>query len=184
MVAGGGYLLNNLQCKIKNGFDVNKDALRTAKAAGIECFKDLKDIQESSIDVVISNSCLEHVPNPLMSLKELSTKIKPGGRIVISIPHETIDYAFSGSPDWNYHLYTWSPSAIGNLLIEAGFENVKSDKRKGVQIPKSELFESIFGYKIVSVFSKIYRILRLIISEFGMKTLSIDGNILATGIKK
>ena len=178
---GGGYLLNNINCDKKLGFDINQSALNNAKTFGIECYQDLELIRDKSLDVIISNSCLEHVPNPLISILTLKDKLKKGGVIILSLPHETIDYLYK-KDDWNYHLYTWSPMAIGNLLNEAGFKKIKVESLKGVQAPLANLFKNKYWDFFIDLMSKPYRILRLIASELGIKGLAIDGNSLAVGV--
>jgi SAM-dependent methyltransferase len=131
---------------------------------------------EGKLDVIISNSCLEHIPSPLDSLLALREKLKNGGIIIFSVPHETIDFNYKLN-DWNYHLYTWSPMAIGNLFNEAGFEVIKVKTYKNVQLPAIGFFENFFPSSLINFLSKIYRILRIILSETGLKQLAIDGDV-------
>jgi 2-polyprenyl-3-methyl-5-hydroxy-6-metoxy-1,4-benzoquinol methylase len=39
-------------------------------------------------DVAITNHALEHIPFPIEALRQLKTKIKPGGALVICLPME------------------------------------------------------------------------------------------------
>ena len=58
---GGGFLLNNLGCKKKIGIEVNDFARNYCiNKFGIDCFMSLDEIENNSIDVIISNHCLEH----------------------------------------------------------------------------------------------------------------------------
>jgi 2-polyprenyl-3-methyl-5-hydroxy-6-metoxy-1,4-benzoquinol methylase len=75
---GGGFLLKNLHCKKKIGIEVNDSALEIAKKNGIEVHKNCEDIQDNSIDVIISNNALEHTLHPLDELKTLWKKLKEG----------------------------------------------------------------------------------------------------------
>jgi len=43
-------------------------------------------LRDSSINVIISGQVLEHVPDPLTFLKECNRVLKPGGRLVFSLP--------------------------------------------------------------------------------------------------
>ena len=69
---GSGVLLSVINCKYKIGVDINENALNQAKLLGInEVHKNLSNLKENSIDLIISNSALEHVPNPHQVLSEL-----------------------------------------------------------------------------------------------------------------
>jgi SAM-dependent methyltransferase len=65
---------------------------------------------------------LEHVPDPLTSLKQINDLLAPGGKLILCVPYECgRDYARFKSDDIHRHLYSWNPRSIGNLLSEAGF---------------------------------------------------------------
>lgn len=44
-------------------------------------------IQSCSYDTATCFAVLEHVPDPLVSFKELARIIKPGGKLIITVPH-------------------------------------------------------------------------------------------------
>jgi SAM-dependent methyltransferase len=123
---GGGYLLDNFINKKKIGFEINKSAWDEIKKKGIPVYDNFEDISNDSIDTIISNHAMEHVPLPLNTLKELYKKIKVGGKIVIVIPCEQpTEPGFYYKPnDMNQHLHTWCPMTFGNLVKLAGFEVV------------------------------------------------------------
>src|SRR5687768_999919 len=56
---GGGFLLKNISCRHKVGIEINEVARKNCSALGIECYDSLDHIKDESIDVVISNHCLE-----------------------------------------------------------------------------------------------------------------------------
>ncbi len=103
--------------------DAVLDFGQAAERNGITCFDTLDGIESASVDVAISHHSLEHVPSPLLSLREIQSKLKPGGRLLIVVPiddwraQKTYD-----STDINHHLYTWTPNLLGHLLYEAGFD--------------------------------------------------------------
>tara|TARA_B110000879_G_C11041900_1_gene459175 strand:- start:378 stop:1052 length:675 start_codon:yes stop_codon:yes gene_type:complete len=178
---GGGYLLNSLDCSYKIGYDVNKHAFEHLKELGINSCYNLSEIKENSIDVIISNSCLEHVPNPLESLKELKTKLKINGQIVFSVPHETIGYGYKPR-DINYHLYTWSPMALGNLFNEAGFKNIKVVAYREIALPMENKLRGFIPMFILNILRKPYRIFRLILDELNIKRVGVDGNVFVSAL--
>ncbi len=118
---GGGFLLKGLQCQRRLGVEVNPAAATTAKENGIDVYSCADDVEDASIDVIISNNALEHTLMPLQELQSLYKKLKPGGRIVFVVPCESISFAYKPD-DVNRHLFSWSPMCLGNLFDEAGFE--------------------------------------------------------------
>ncbi len=48
----------------------------------------LLPIATDSIDVVIASEVMEHIPNYLLALEELTRVLKPGGRLCISVPRQ------------------------------------------------------------------------------------------------
>lgn len=178
---GGGFLLSSINCSRRVGFDINPTALATAKKLGVETFDSLEFIEDNSFDVVISNSALEHTPTPYEDLVKLRSKLKENGKVVIRVPHETLGWSYKPN-DWNYHLYTWSPMAIGNLLNESGFDvhNVVVEKSK-----QPPLFNFIKRSRfLLKISGKIYRIFRIIIEELGINTIGIDGNSVVIASKR
>ena len=169
---GGGFLLGQINCGERIGFDINSVALETAKLNGLIAVNDLDDVDNNSVDIVMSNSAIEHTPTPFEDICKLRTKLKIGGKAVFRVPHETIGYKYKPN-DWNYHLFTWSPMAIGNLFNEAGFDVISVDNEKGMQPPFYKIFRKVpFLHNLAS---SVYRILRLILEELGIKSAACDG---------
>lgn len=100
---GGGYLLEKVNCKKKIGVEINKVAIKQAQEK-FTVYSNLNKVQNNSIDVIISNHVLEHLENPLKTLKELRKKLRKGGIIVFVFPQESdIEYH---KHDPNQHLFT------------------------------------------------------------------------------
>ena len=127
---GGGYLLDNFNNKTKIGFEINKTAWDDIKSKGIAVFDNFDEIDDNSIDCIISNHAMEHVPLPLNTLKNLYKKLKPNGKIVIVIPCEQPSETgfYYKKNDINQHLHTWCPMTFGNLATLAGFEVISCEK--------------------------------------------------------
>lgn len=121
---GGGYLLANFNNNIKYGFEINKAAWDECQKNNITVFDNFDKIENESIDTIISNHALEHVPLPLVSLQNLYKKLKKNGKLIIVIPCEQIgETGFHYKPnDINQHLHTWCPMTFGNLVTLAGFK--------------------------------------------------------------
>jgi len=126
---GGGYLLDNFENEQKFGFEINESAIDECKRKNIKVYNNFSDIENDSIDSIISNHAMEHVPLPLETLKNLYTKLKPGGKIIIVIPCEqpSEEIFYYRPNDINQHLHTWCPMTFGNLVTLAGFKVIECD---------------------------------------------------------
>jgi SAM-dependent methyltransferase len=124
---GGGFLLKNLPGRRRLGIEINPEAAAVAAANGVEVFPKISDIPDESVDVIVSNHCLEHVPNPMSALQELRTKLRKGGRAMFVVPCETIRDRYDPQ-HIDHHLYTWNPRCLGHLFHDAGFDVVSSTR--------------------------------------------------------
>jgi SAM-dependent methyltransferase len=152
---GGGFLLKNLKCSRKLGVEVNPIAAESAKKNGVEVFSRVADVPDESVDVVISNSALEHTLQPLEELKNLYRKLVPGGKIIFVVPCESISYRYEPN-DINHHLYSWSPMCIGNLFSEAGFSVLESKPYIHKWPPKYRLIARLGGRMLFDLACRIY----------------------------
>jgi len=152
---GGGYILKNIICARKMGVEINDTARACAeKVNGINAVKFIDDLEDSIADVIISNHCLEHCVSPYSEIKKLLGKLKPGGRIVLYVPHESISNKWvSGGID--QHLYTWNPMTLGNLFESAGYEVETAEPFYHIWPPFYRLVAK-FGYVIFNLASYIY----------------------------
>jgi SAM-dependent methyltransferase len=121
---GGGYLLQALSCRTKTGVDINPAARAEAQALGIEVFSDPAELGDRKFDVIISSHCLEHVASPYEALARLRKLLDKNGKIVLLLPVDDWRNEPWPGPDINFHLYTWTPKLLGNLLVAAGFEPI------------------------------------------------------------
>ncbi|MBM4302078.1 MAG: class I SAM-dependent methyltransferase [Deltaproteobacteria bacterium] len=110
-----GLFLRNLPAKRRIGVEVNADALDRCQeicsqtGCSIELYPTLEEVEEASVDVIISNHCLEHVPNPYGALLGMLKVLKPGGRLVFMLPFD--DWRDREHREWRAgdhanHLYT------------------------------------------------------------------------------
>ena len=158
---GGGFLLNNLDCKDKIGIEINPIAREYCKSNfGIDCFENLDHIQDKSVDVIISNHALEHCENPLSIINNLYTKLKKQGKIIIVVPLDSFLYKFK-KDDVNKHLFSFSPMNLGNLLTSAGFKQIKTGNIYHKWPPFWKIIKTIFGWNVFHLTSRVYGTLNL-----------------------
>ncbi len=151
---GGAYLLQEIECKKKYGVEINETARKEARNKGIICKANVDDIPADSIDVIISNHCLEHVTNPYDVLVSLKRVLKKSGKIIFVVPNEN---SFKvREDDVNMHLYTWNPQHFRNLFTVAGYEVVEADSIKHKWPPYYWIVQKLIGWKLFHVICKIW----------------------------
>ena len=113
------------------GVEISERAAAQARAKGHQVFTgtlEQASYHESSFHAVVMWDVLEHLHNPLGTLKEISRILKPGGSLLgkaLSI------YSFQGrvfrdkwwpGMDVPRHLYFYSPRLLADMLDAAGLE--------------------------------------------------------------
>jgi SAM-dependent methyltransferase len=76
-------------------------------------------IESTSVDFVLSTETLEHVIEPASFLAEAHRCLKPGGRLLLTVPFAA-RWHFIPNDYWRF-----TPSGIEHLLSKAGFEEIK-----------------------------------------------------------
>jgi len=119
---GGGSILANLDVRQRVGVEPNMVPRELALSRGVEVVSALHQVEDESVDVVISNHALEHCREPFQELSGMRRVLRPGGRMVLILPLEDWRRSrrYRGN-DRNRHLYAWNPLLIGNLVDDAGF---------------------------------------------------------------
>lgn len=79
--------------------------------------------KSESLDMVVCEAVLEHIPESGLVIKEISRVVKPGGYVYVSVPFL---YPFHASPD-DYH--RWSQSGLKRSF--PAFEGIESGMRAG-----------------------------------------------------
>lgn len=152
---GGGYLLSNFQDIERFGVEVNKAAIKEAESNGLKIFNSSKDLPDDFFDLIISNNALEHCDNPFLELKELHRSMKKGSKICIVVPCDNIKNKFLNN-DLHKHLYSWSPSNLGNILSVSGFKIIESKPFPSRWIPKRYFLKRFMTWNMFHFFCKIW----------------------------
>jgi SAM-dependent methyltransferase len=79
------------------------------------------DLEDTSIDALVSEVMLEHVPHPLQAIREAARVLKPGGKFVLVVPWM---YPFHAAPD---DYYRFSKTALRSIVSE-DFEIMTLDR--------------------------------------------------------
>lgn len=108
--------------KIPNavGFDISNFALRMAQDRGIKVTTKL-GVCHNAYDFVFSRHVLEHLENPLETLKMMRECLVNDGKLILILPMERQQFV-KIERSQNQHLYGWNFQTINNLLFRAGFQ--------------------------------------------------------------
>jgi SAM-dependent methyltransferase len=118
-------------------------------------------VEDSSFDVVLCTEVLEHVPEPILALKELVRIVRPGGRLLLTAPlgsglHQLPFYFYGGfSPEWykkflgDFGCESISISSNGGyfklLAQECARFKWTMDQHRTFHGEDAELLERLFG---------------------------------------
>lgn len=78
-------------------------------------------IDDLSVDTVIARHILEHMIDPVETLRHWNRIIKLGGRLIIAVPDHDIRNTIPLNPE---HVHGYTPDSLVNLLSVCGFKQV------------------------------------------------------------
>jgi 2-polyprenyl-3-methyl-5-hydroxy-6-metoxy-1,4-benzoquinol methylase len=125
-------LLKNLGWDV-SGIDVNVQVTEDVKKAKIPIFSGQLDemrFEDKSFHLITMWNVVEHLPNPLQSVRDVYRLLADDGTFIVEIPNcnslaRTIFRSNWCAWELPRHLYHFSPKTITRLLKKAGFSNVK-----------------------------------------------------------
>ena len=86
--------------------------------------------KETKFNLIVLNQVIEHIPEPDILLKKLTTKLTKNGLIIISFPNVNSFWRFLFKEKWinwhvPYHLHHFKEKNFGRLLSKCGFQIIK-----------------------------------------------------------
>ncbi len=82
----------------------------------------MPSVESARYDTVICSEVLEHLPRPADALREIHRVLKPGGRIILSVPY------LSRLHEEPHDYYRYTRHGLGHLLHAAGFTVLHLDR--------------------------------------------------------
>jgi len=102
---------------------------RIVNTLKIQVFGDILDISGNNFDIMTMFHVIEHLPDPIATLKILKKHLIPGGSIIIETPNANdalLSFynckAFSDFTYWGCHLYLYTTETLRTVLKRAGFK--------------------------------------------------------------
>lgn len=74
---------------------------------------------DDSVDVVVARHILEHMMDPIAAVRNWVKIIKPGGRLVISVPNEHLIQCIPMNPE---HVHAWTPESMRTFMDTLGLK--------------------------------------------------------------
>ena len=130
---GAGGILDLLSPVVRetSAVEPQEMARRALIDMGYTVHKTIGDSKDNHYEIVTLFHVLEHLLEPIDSLKQILGKMKAGGKVIIEIPHANdflISFldneAFKSFTFWSEHLILHTRESITLFLQEAGFTNI------------------------------------------------------------
>lgn len=142
-----GYYLKNNKKAIVFGIDISERAVRKASrvldgAYRLDVETDDLPFAKKSFDIIVCADVLEHLCDPLATLKKLKAYLKNGGYCLISLPNVAnirirwnllwgnFDYQKEGIMD-DSHFHFFTRKTAWHLLRRAGLEIIETNYSPG-----------------------------------------------------
>jgi SAM-dependent methyltransferase len=86
----------------------------------------MPQVPEGRYDAVVSHQVLEHLPRPWAALSEFHRVLRPGGRLIVSVPH------LSRRHELPHDYFRFTQEGLASMLRDAGFDDVSVRPAGGI----------------------------------------------------
>ncbi|WP_081602030.1 MULTISPECIES: class I SAM-dependent methyltransferase [unclassified Thioalkalivibrio] len=131
---GLGGMLDEIggQASSAIGLEPSRERAAIVRDKGHRVVQDVREIEPGSLDVVTMFHVLEHLTDPFRALRDLKSVLKPGGVLLVEVPHARDALitlfdceAFKSFTFWSEHLVLHTRMSLRLMLRTAGFEDLE-----------------------------------------------------------
>lgn len=119
---------------------INVDIIPEYQPDVLADLNDILPFEDNSFDTVFSVACLEHVPRPWFTIKELYRVTKPNGYVILCIPFMQPFHA------WPHDYTRFTSAGMESLLKEGKYSVIKVEANQEVS----------FGYTLSWLITEYY----------------------------
>ena len=129
---GEGTFLKNVDVLTQKaiGIEIQKSYVKDLNSVGIDCVESLNALDQKEIDTIFCFHTLEHLKEPIQTLKSFKKVLKNNSHLVVEVPHANdflLRYlkseSFKNFTLWSQHLILHTRKSLEVFLREAGFSN-------------------------------------------------------------
>jgi len=106
-----------------SGFEISKQRIEYAQNSGIKVVLDMQSLMSMKFDFINMEQVLEHLPQPLETLKLLKTLLKPEGVLRISVPNGCDGIDKLQEPNWCAKKDAFQPLEHINIFTHESLKN-------------------------------------------------------------
>lgn len=111
------------------GFELSHSALELARAKNIPIYD---EIDPKKYDLIMFWHSLEHINNPLETIRKIKNYLQPDGKILIAVPNAASFEARIFKTKWFHYTYPlhrihFTPQSIKIMLEKAGLKTIQKD---------------------------------------------------------
>jgi 2-polyprenyl-3-methyl-5-hydroxy-6-metoxy-1,4-benzoquinol methylase len=132
--AGHGMFLRQVRTLACSacGVELNERQIADLQKDGFRIERNMDDFDPSSFDAVTLFHVLEHLADPIEILARIRTRMKPGARLIIEVPHARdflhrtlASEAFKNFTFWSEHLVLHTRESLGAVIGKAGYSQIQ-----------------------------------------------------------
>jgi len=153
---GSGELLDLIDCKFKIGVEINKYSQKKLRNKNLMFVDKLEKIDKKiKFDTIFCLSVLDHLDDPLSTLKKIKDRLKKNGKLIVIIRNDSRRQNIKNSIYKN-HLYSWSLLSFNNLINNIGIKSIDEGMLRFTLPPRFNFLNKNLKKKIILFLSKIY----------------------------